>query len=59
MTQQMPDTLTLDQVEYLRRTLPQKSMADIMPKIDVDSIIQTQVQVIDGVEVFIPKEPEE
>ena len=59
MTQQMPDTLTLDQVEYLRRTLPQKSMADIMPSIDVDSIIQTQVQVINGVEVFVPEEPEE
>ena len=53
---QMPETLTLEQVEYLRRTLPQKSMADIMPKIDVDGIIQTQVQDIDGVEVFIPKE---
>jgi hypothetical protein len=56
MTQQMPDTLTLEQVEYLRRTLPQKSMADLMPTIDVDKIIQTQVQVIDGQEVFIPME---
>ena len=56
---QMPDTLTLEQVEYLRRTLPQKSMADLMPAIDVDKIIQTQVQVIDGQEVFIPLEEEE
>ena len=52
----MPDTLTLDQVEELRRTLPQKSMAEIMPSIDIDRIIETQVQVIDGQEVFIPKE---
>ena len=56
---QMPDTLTLEQVAHLRRTLPQKSMADIMPAIDVDSIIQTQVQVIDGVEVFTPMEEQE
>jgi hypothetical protein len=55
---QMPETLTLEQVEYLRRTLPQKNMSDLMPKIDVDSVIQTQVQIIDGVEVFIPKEIE-
>jgi hypothetical protein len=55
----MPDTLTLEQVEHLRRTLPQKSMSDIMPKIDVDSIIQTQVRVIDGVEVFVPSETRE
>jgi hypothetical protein len=53
---QMPDTLTLDQVEYLRCTLPQKSMAGIMPLIDVDSIVRTQVQVINGVEVFMPTE---
>jgi hypothetical protein len=53
---QMPDTLTFEQVEYLRRTLPQKNFADLMPSIDVDSIIQTQVQMIDGVEVFIPQE---
>ena len=56
---QMPDTLTLEQVEYLRRTLPQKSMADLMPAIDVDKIVQTQVQVIDGQEVFIPLEEKE
>jgi hypothetical protein len=55
---QMPETLTLEQVEYLRRTLPQKNMSDLMPKIDVDSVIQTQVQIIDGVEVFIPKDVE-
>jgi hypothetical protein len=58
---QMPDTLTLAQVEELRRTLPQKSMNDIMPEfmentIDVDKIIETQVQVIGGQEVFIAKE---
>jgi hypothetical protein len=53
---QMPDTLTFEQVEYLRRTLPQKNFDDLMPSIDVDSIIQTQVQMIDGVEVFIPQE---
>lgn len=56
---QMPDTLTLDQVKYLRRTLPQKSMANIMPSINVDDIIRTQVQVIDGVEVFTPTEKEQ
>jgi isocitrate dehydrogenase kinase/phosphatase len=56
---QMPETLTLEQVEYLRRTLPHKSMADLMPAIDVDKIIQTQVQVIDGQEVFIPTEEKE
>ncbi len=56
---QLPDTLTLEQVEYLRRTLPQKSMADLMPAIDVDKIIQTQVKVIDGQEVFIPMEEKE
>ena len=56
---QMPDTLTLEQVEHLRRTLPQKSMADLMPAIDLDKIIKTQVQVIDGVEVFIPVEEAE
>jgi hypothetical protein len=55
---QMPETLTLEQVEYLRRTLPQKNMSDLMPKVDVDNIIQTQVQIIDGVEVFIPKDIE-
>jgi hypothetical protein len=55
---QMPETLTLEQVEYLRRTLPQKNMSDLMPKIDVDSVIQTQVQIIDGVEGFIPKDVE-
>jgi hypothetical protein len=56
---QMPDTLTLEQVAYLRRTLPQKSMVDIMLAIDVNSVIQTQVQVIDGVEVFTPMEEQE
>lgn len=55
----MPDTLTLEQVEHLRHTLPQKSFADLMPTIDVDKIIQTQVQVIDGQEVFIPLEDQE
>jgi len=55
----MPETLTLEQVAYLRRTLPQKNFADLMPAIDVDKIIETQVQVIDGQEVFIPQEPEE
>jgi hypothetical protein len=52
----MPETLTLEQVEHLRRTLPQKSMSDIMPKIDVDAIIQTQVKTINGQEVFVPVE---
>jgi isocitrate dehydrogenase kinase/phosphatase len=56
---QMPDTLTLEQVEYLRRALPQKSMADLMPAIDVDKIIQTQIKIIDGEEVFIPTEEKE
>lgn len=56
---QMPDTLTLEQVEHLRRTLPQKNFADLMPAIDVDKIVQTQVQVIDGQEVFIPTEDQE
>jgi uncharacterized membrane protein YheB (UPF0754 family) len=55
----MPDTLTLEQVEYLRRTLPQKSMSDIMPKVDVDAIIQTQVKTINGQEVFVPLENSE
>jgi len=60
---QMPDTLTLAQVEELRRTLPQKDMKDLMPvgmgsNIDIDKIIETQVQVIDGQEVFIPTETE-
>jgi hypothetical protein len=55
----MPDTLTLEQVAHLRRTLPQKNFADLMPAIDVDKIIETQVQIIDGQEVFIPKEPKE
>ena len=55
----MPDTLTLEQVAHLRRTLPQKDFADLMPSIDVDKIIETQVQVIDGQEVFTPKETEE
>ena len=54
----MPDTLTLEQVAHLRRTLPQKNFSDLMPAIDVDKIIETQVQVIDGQEVFIPKEPQ-
>lgn len=53
---QMPDALTLEQVEHLRRTLPQKNFADLIPTIDVDKIIETQVQVIDGQEVFIPQE---
>lgn len=52
----MPDTLTLEQVEQLRRTLPQSNFADLMPAIDVDKIIETRVQVIDGQEVFIPQE---
>lgn len=56
---QMPDTLTLDQVAHLRRTLPQKNFADLMPAIDVDKIIQTQVQVINGQEVFIPLEDQQ
>lgn len=56
---QMPDTLTLEQVEHLRRTLPQTDFADLMPAIDVDKIIETQVQVIDGQEVFIPLEDQE
>jgi hypothetical protein len=56
---QMPDTLTLEQVEHLRRTLPQTDFADMMPKIDVDKIIQTQVRVVDGQEVFIPLEGQE
>ena len=56
---QMPETLTLEQVEYLRRTLPQTNFADLIHTIDVDKIIQTQVQVIDGQEVFIPMEGKE
>ncbi len=56
---QMPDTLTLEQVEHLRRTLPQTTFADMMPTINVDKIIQTQVQVIDGQEVFTPLEGQE
>lgn len=55
----MPDTLTLEQVAHLRRTLPQKDFNDLMPTIDVDKIIETQVQIIDGQEVFIPQEPKE
>ena len=56
---QMPDTLTLEQVEHLRRTLPQTGFACLMPPIDVDKIIETQVQDIDGQEVFIPIEDQE
>jgi hypothetical protein len=56
---QMPDTLTLEQVEYLRRTLPQSNFVDLMPTVNVDSIIETQVQTIDGQEVFIPLEGQE
>ena len=53
----LPDTLTLDQVEHLRRTLPQTDFSEITNKaIDVDRIIRTQVRVIDGVEVFIPED---
>lgn len=55
----MPDTLTLEQVEHLRRTLPQKNFSDLMPAINVDKIIQTQVQTIDCQEVFIPLEGQE
>ena len=55
----LPDTLTLEQVAYLRRTLPQKSFVDLMPAMDVDKIIEAQVRVIDGQEVFIPQEPDE
>lgn len=55
----MPDTLTLEQVAHMRRTLPQSNFADLMPAIDVNKIIQTQVQVIDGQEVFIPLEGKE
>jgi hypothetical protein len=53
---QMPDTLTLEQVAHLRRTLPQTDFADMMPAIDVNKIIETQVRVVDGQEVFIPLE---
>jgi len=56
---QMPEILTLEQVEYLRRTLPQSNFVDLMPTINVDSIIETQVQTIDGQEVFIPMEEKE
>lgn len=56
---QMPDTLTLEQVEQLRRTLLQTNFADLMPAIDVGKIIQTQVQTVDGQEVFIPVEDQE
>jgi hypothetical protein len=53
----LPDTLTLEQVEHLRRTLPQMDFSEITNKaIDVDRIIRTQVRVIDGVEVFIPED---
>ena len=55
----MPDTLTLEQVAHLRRTLPQTNFADLMPAINVDKIIETRVQVIDGQEVFIPMEGQE
>jgi hypothetical protein len=51
----MPDTLTLEQVAHMRRTLPQTNFSDLMPAIDVDKIIKTQVQVIDGQEMFIPQ----
>jgi len=53
----LPDTLTLDQVEHLRRTLPQMDFSEITNQsIDVDRIIRTQVRVIDGVEVFVPED---
>jgi hypothetical protein len=53
----LPDTLTLEQVEHLRRTLPQMDFSEIANRaIDVDRIIRTQVRVIDGVEVFIPED---
>jgi len=56
---QMPEILTLEQVEHLRRTLPQSNFVDLMPTINVDSIIETQVKIIDGQEVFIPLEGQE
>ena len=53
----LPDTLTLEQVEHLRRTLPQTDFSEIANRtIDVDRIIRTQVRVIDGVEVFVPED---
>jgi hypothetical protein len=53
----LPDTLTLEQVEHLRRTLPQMDFSEITNQsIDVDRIIRTQVRVIDGVEVFVPED---
>ena len=56
----MPETLTLAQVEHLRRTLPQCDFASLMPAMDVDKIVQTQVRVVDGQEVFFaPQEPQE
>jgi hypothetical protein len=53
----LPDTLTLEQVDHLRRTLPQMDFSEITNRtIDVDRIIRTQVRVIDGVEVFVPED---
>ena len=57
-TTSLPDTLTLAQVEHLRRTLPQTDFSTITknnPAIDIDRIIRTQVRVINGVEVFVPE----
>jgi len=56
---QMPDTLTLEEVAHMRRTLPQTDFADMIPAINVDKVIETQVQTIDGQEVFIPLEGQE
>ena len=52
----MPDTLTLEQVAHLRATLPRQDFGKITgQKIDVDKILESQVKVINGKEVFVPK----